>query len=53
MPNPKPETTNPMDAPMTHRERGIVARTIGAPCDTEYLDDDEAVEYLAGYESDV
>ena len=48
------ETTTPdMDRPLTHRERGIVARTIGSPCDTEYLDDDEAAEYLAGYESDV
>lgn len=35
--------------PLTHREMGIVHRTIGAAPDVEFLDDAEAAEYMEGY----
>lgn len=38
------------EAPLTHRERGVVQRTIGGPANIEFLDDAEAAEYREGYD---
>ena len=51
MPKSDPTTTD-LDSLITHYERGIVHRTIGASYDTEYLDDAEAAEYQRGYDND-
>lgn len=45
----RPDTTDPLDQPLTHCESGVVAATVGAAPDTAGLDDDEAREYMEGY----
>ncbi len=41
--------TDVRDDPLTHREMGIVHRTIGVAADTAFLDNSETAEYMGGY----
>jgi hypothetical protein len=43
--------TDPMSQPLTHFDRGVMARALGWPADVSMLDDDEEAEYRKGYQA--
>lgn len=53
MQKPDPNTTTPADPEydrgLTNYERGIIHKSLGATADVECLDDDEAADYMRGY----